>query len=109
MTTLHPPTCVECGAPLRPRGRSADEAPGTLAHYGRGLCRTDGLRHRYAGTLIDFPPLNRTAADVLDDFGIWRDRLPHEPLRVIAEHMGMSPRALEQVRTRARRRGLVVR
>jgi hypothetical protein len=107
--TIHPPVCRKCDIALRSFTALAGEMPGSRRHYARGLCSTCGPRERRAGTLVDWPRLIRLGVDVLEDLEVWRARLPDEPLRVIAQQMGMSYAALDQVLVRARRRGVEIR
>jgi hypothetical protein len=48
--------CLECGRGLRANGHTADDRPGTVTHYGRGLCKMDWKRLHKSGTLDTLYP-----------------------------------------------------
>lgn len=49
--------CLECGRDARPHHYSALDKPGTVALYGRGLCRPCWARMDRAGTLDKLYPV----------------------------------------------------
>lgn len=49
--------CLECERPMRTTMEKAGDKPGTVMHYGRGLCKVDWKRLNVAGTLDTlYPP-----------------------------------------------------
>lgn len=50
-----PAVCIDCGQPLRSWRATEDEAPGTVPHGAKGLCKTDYGRRYRAGTLNSIP------------------------------------------------------
>lgn len=71
-------------------------------HHGRGLCEPCWQRHRYHGTLDQFPRTHLPSADLVEDyeflarFGYTR--------RTAAERMGITKKRLEKAIERQSRR-----
>lgn len=49
--------CKRCSRPLRMKGESVDDHPGTVLHSARGLCKVCCLQAGKDGTLESYPPL----------------------------------------------------
>lgn len=83
--------CDRCGYPLAPNHQTAQR--GFRPHGGRGLCVT--CLRALSGTddIFDYPPLNRTRDDVLDE---WHHlRTDGVSRRAAAHRIGITVDALE--------------
>src|SRR5438309_10426671 len=93
-----------CGRTLKRKG-AGREAPGVM-HWARGLCYSCWATAQQAGTLLDYPQLERQRDEVLGDSNILRAR-GYTTLRAIAAQKGMTHATLEQAPVRARHDGWV--
>lgn len=85
--------CADCGVLTVPGRRL------------RGLCKRCYQRHRKRGTHIDFERVNRSRAEVIEE---WLRLRSDGYSRVFAAYrMGMTPGALDTAIARAKRRGEV--
>jgi len=70
--------------------------------HGRGLCRNCYARHKNAGTLDRYPPLQRATADTIAD---WTELQAQGcSVALAAQRMGMTKAALEKAIRRHQRR-----
>ena len=98
-----PASCRRCQRPMV--HHDADTVPDGAARRGwRGLCTTCGYALARTGGLEDYPRVNRTLADTVEDHKILSERgLSRDE---IAAELGMKPaslrRALERSRARSR-------
>lgn len=72
---------------------------------GRGLCSTDFSRFHHAGTLDDWPRVNRTLEDFAADFAILRARGLRN--REVAIQLGYRVSSISKIITRARAAKLI--
>ena len=94
-------TCVECKRPMRcGRGARIEDHPGTVQHFGRGLCATCWERAQKAGTLADYPSTLRRWDELAEDYVILRGE--GYTIDVIAERLGMTLKALDKALQRHR-------
>lgn len=59
--------CLDCGVPMRPAGRTEAEFPGTVAHYGRGLCSPCSYLRLKAGTLGELALIHQPRAEAVEE------------------------------------------
>lgn len=96
-------SCESCGAgPLVSKRRRGD-VPGSIVHYGRGLCGRCYTRHHRTQTLGQFVRFTRSTADLAASADRAKARCPDMTWREIAEGLGVTRDALERARIRTRR------
>lgn len=102
--TAGPRPCRRCGVLAKP-----PKTPGPYPTIrGRGLCGPCWGPLYRSGGLADYPPLIRRREDVLEDWRIYRTRYPEYTKAEVAQRIGMTYDALDQVLCRARRAGVEV-
>lgn len=88
-------SCARCSGP-----------PGSRRTCRRLCDRCYCWARRSPDRLADYPRKTRAAADVLEDFGIVRARMPTATRTELAEAIGMGRAALDRALVRAHRRGI---
>lgn len=106
VTAKPTPDCRRCKRPTLSAKIPRRQRPkGVPVHKSRGLCTTcHGWLTLYSpDELLDYERLNRSSADVLEDYEVMRKAYGGN-LRQIAERMKIDPRTLYQAMYRTRRR-----
>lgn len=101
-------TCLRCGVPMVRHVTGQAPPPGTARLQARSLCARCHSRCQADGTLIDYPRANRSREEVLADYRVLIARYPDMTRARIADAIGMTPKALDQVLVRARKAGVSV-
>jgi hypothetical protein len=93
--------CVDCGnGPLVP-----SSSRGPLRHNGRGLCRSCYIRGMRQGTLeANFPRMNYTSESLADEATRLYNSRRGWTWKEIASEFGVTKKAVEKARARARER-----
>ena len=106
-TTAEVAPCLDCGTT---GGRLQHQGDTTRPKRCRGLCNTCYRRHKYRGTLYDFPRDTLPVESLLDAWHTVERRAGDTRAahaRNVAARLGMSFEAVERAILRARAKGLV--
>lgn len=96
-------TCARCADPMTPEGVRVD---GIRVHGCRRLCERCVTRSEKDDTLLDYPRITRTNAEVVADYELLRTARMGR--REAAAQMGMTFDALDRALLRARAAGVPV-